>query len=123
MLRSAEVMHTTGDDIDVAYNTLGEATAPPVVLISGLGAQLIAWDDAFCQQLVIEACSSFGSTIEMSVSRAISLTVPRLIHRRRRLVPHRQPPTRSLRWRPTRRASSTTSDSALRMWSGSRWAG
>ena len=52
MLRSAEVMHTAVGDIDVAYNTLGEATDPPVVLISGLGAQLIAWDDAFCQELV-----------------------------------------------------------------------
>ena len=39
-------------DIDIAYNTLGEATDPPVLLISGLGAQLIAWDDAFCQELV-----------------------------------------------------------------------
>jgi pimeloyl-ACP methyl ester carboxylesterase len=45
-------MHTTVGDIDLAYNTLGEPTDPPVVLISGLGAQLIAWDDAFCQQLV-----------------------------------------------------------------------
>ena len=45
-------MHTTVGEIDVAYNTLGEASGPPVVLISGLGAQLIAWDDAFCQQLV-----------------------------------------------------------------------
>jgi pimeloyl-ACP methyl ester carboxylesterase len=52
MLRSAEVLHTRVGDIDVAYNTVGEATDPPVVLISGLGAQLIAWDDAFCQQLV-----------------------------------------------------------------------
>ena len=39
-------------DIDIAYNTLGKAADPPVVLISGLGAQLIAWDDAFCQELV-----------------------------------------------------------------------
>ena len=45
-------MHTTVGDIDVAYTTLGEATEPPVVLISGLGAQLIAWDDDFCQQPV-----------------------------------------------------------------------
>jgi hypothetical protein len=29
MLRSAEVMHTTVGDIDVAYNTLGEASDPP----------------------------------------------------------------------------------------------
>jgi pimeloyl-ACP methyl ester carboxylesterase len=52
MLPSAEVAHTAVGDIDVAYNTLGKATDPPVVLISGLGAQLIAWDDAFCQELV-----------------------------------------------------------------------
>lgn len=50
MLGSPEVTHTAVGDIDVACNTLGEATDPPVVLISG--AQLIAWDDAFCQQLV-----------------------------------------------------------------------
>jgi len=52
MLPSAEVLYTAVGDIDIAYNTLGEATDPPVLLISGLGAQLIAWDDAFCQELV-----------------------------------------------------------------------
>jgi pimeloyl-ACP methyl ester carboxylesterase len=52
MLPSAEVLHTAVGDIDIAYNTLGKMTDPPVLLISGLGAQLIAWDDAFCQELV-----------------------------------------------------------------------
>src|SRR5215211_9145884 len=52
MLPSAEVQHTAVGDIDIAYNTVGKPTDPPVLLISGLGAQLIAWDDAFCQQLV-----------------------------------------------------------------------
>src|SRR5215204_4204626 len=52
MLPSAEVQHTAVGDIDIAYNTLGEGSDPPVLLISGLGAQLIAWDDAFCQELV-----------------------------------------------------------------------
>ncbi len=52
MLPSAEVLHTAVGDIDIAYNTLGKATDPPVLLISGLGAQLIAWDDAFCNELV-----------------------------------------------------------------------
>jgi pimeloyl-ACP methyl ester carboxylesterase len=52
VLPSAEVLHTAVGDIDIAYNTLGNATDPPVVLISGLGAQLIHWDDAFCQELV-----------------------------------------------------------------------
>ncbi len=41
-----------GGDIDIAYNTLGNAADPPVVLISGLGAQLITWDEAFCQEII-----------------------------------------------------------------------
>src|SRR5215204_180828 len=52
MLPSAEVQHTAVGDIHIAYNTLGKPIDPPVLLISGLGAQLIAWDDAFCQELV-----------------------------------------------------------------------
>ena len=52
MFPSAEVLHTAVGDIDIAYNTLGKATDPPVLLIAGLGGQLIAWDDAFCQELV-----------------------------------------------------------------------
>jgi pimeloyl-ACP methyl ester carboxylesterase len=52
MLPSAEVLHMAVGDIDIAYNTLGKPTDPPVLLISGLGGQLIAWDDAFCQELV-----------------------------------------------------------------------
>jgi pimeloyl-ACP methyl ester carboxylesterase len=38
--------------IDIAYERLGEPSAPPVVLVMGLGAQLIAWPDGFCDELV-----------------------------------------------------------------------
>jgi len=38
--------------IDIAYERLGDAHAPPVLLIMGLGAQLIAWPDGFCAELV-----------------------------------------------------------------------
>jgi pimeloyl-ACP methyl ester carboxylesterase len=37
--------------IDIHYETLGDAADPPMLLIMGLGAQLIAWDDELCQQL------------------------------------------------------------------------
>jgi pimeloyl-ACP methyl ester carboxylesterase len=37
--------------IDIVYDTFGEATAPPMLLVMGLGEQLIAWDDAFCEAL------------------------------------------------------------------------
>jgi pimeloyl-ACP methyl ester carboxylesterase len=38
--------------IDLAYERLGAPPAPPVLLIMGLGAQLIAWPDGFCDELV-----------------------------------------------------------------------
>lgn len=38
--------------IDIAYERLGDPHAPPVLLIMGVGAQLIAWPDGFCDELV-----------------------------------------------------------------------
>jgi len=38
--------------IDIAYERLGDPHAPPVLLIMGMGAQLIAWPDGFCDELV-----------------------------------------------------------------------
>jgi pimeloyl-ACP methyl ester carboxylesterase len=38
--------------IDIAYERLGDPQAPPVLLLMGVGAQLIAWPDGFCDQLV-----------------------------------------------------------------------
>jgi pimeloyl-ACP methyl ester carboxylesterase len=40
--------------IDIAYERLGDPKAPPVLLIMGLSAQLIAWPDDFCQALVAQ---------------------------------------------------------------------
>ncbi len=37
--------------IDIAYDTFGDASAPPMLLVMGLGEQLIAWDDEFCVAL------------------------------------------------------------------------
>ncbi len=37
--------------ISLEYETLGDPAAPPVLLIMGLGAQLIRWPDAFCRGL------------------------------------------------------------------------
>jgi pimeloyl-ACP methyl ester carboxylesterase len=38
-------------DITIAYETFGDAADPPVLLIMGLGAQLLSWYEDFCQQL------------------------------------------------------------------------
>jgi pimeloyl-ACP methyl ester carboxylesterase len=38
--------------IDIAYERLGDPSAPPVLLIMGLGAQLIGWPEGLCDLLV-----------------------------------------------------------------------
>ena len=37
--------------IDIEYEALGDPKATPLLLVTGLGAQLITWDDDFCAQL------------------------------------------------------------------------
>jgi pimeloyl-ACP methyl ester carboxylesterase len=37
--------------IELEYELFGDEGAPPLLLVMGLGAQMIAWDDAFCTQL------------------------------------------------------------------------
>jgi pimeloyl-ACP methyl ester carboxylesterase len=37
--------------IDLCYEIFGDADADPMLLIMGLGAQMIHWDDDFCRQL------------------------------------------------------------------------
>lgn len=38
--------------LDIAYEQLGDPQHPPVLLIMGLGAQLVAWPDELCESLV-----------------------------------------------------------------------
>jgi pimeloyl-ACP methyl ester carboxylesterase len=37
--------------IELAYETFGDPAAPPVVLVMGLGTQMLAWPDALCEQI------------------------------------------------------------------------
>src|SRR5258708_6904985 len=37
--------------IDLCYEIFGDASAEPMLLIMGLGGQMILWDDDFCRQL------------------------------------------------------------------------
>jgi pimeloyl-ACP methyl ester carboxylesterase len=42
----------SANGIDIEYETAGNPLDPPLLLIMGLGAQLIAWDDEFVEELV-----------------------------------------------------------------------
>jgi pimeloyl-ACP methyl ester carboxylesterase len=37
--------------IEIAYDTFGHQSDPPILLIIGLGVQMILWDEKFCKQL------------------------------------------------------------------------
>ncbi len=38
-------------NVEIAYDTFGNPSSPPMLLIMGLGAQMIRWDEAFCKIL------------------------------------------------------------------------
>ena len=40
------------NDIEIEYETFGEPSSKPLLLIMGLGAQMINWDEEFCEKLV-----------------------------------------------------------------------
>ncbi|BEP71254.1 MULTISPECIES: alpha/beta fold hydrolase [unclassified Variovorax] len=42
---------TRANGIELAWDSFGDPEAPPLLLVMGLGAQMVAWDDAFCAAL------------------------------------------------------------------------
>jgi pimeloyl-ACP methyl ester carboxylesterase len=43
--------NVNANGIRIEYDTIGNPSAPPLLLIMGLGGQLIHWDEGFCRQL------------------------------------------------------------------------
>lgn len=46
--------NVTANGILIEYDTLGDKSGRPILLITGIGCQLIHWSDEFCQQLADE---------------------------------------------------------------------
>jgi pimeloyl-ACP methyl ester carboxylesterase len=46
-----ELKTVPANGIEIAYETFGDPGAPPIVLVMGLGTQMLAWPDAFCTDL------------------------------------------------------------------------
>ncbi len=46
-----EAMVVNANDIEIVYDAFGNPEAPPILLIMGLGRQMISWDNQFCTQL------------------------------------------------------------------------
>lgn len=48
------VRTAAANGIEIAYETFGDPTAPPIVLVMGLGTQMLAWPDEMCAALADE---------------------------------------------------------------------
>ena len=73
--------------ITIEYESLGDPAAPPILLIMGLGMQLIAWPDAFCQGLVER-----GFRVIRFDNRDCGLSSKIHVRRQPNLVPRSPPP-------------------------------
>jgi pimeloyl-ACP methyl ester carboxylesterase len=49
--RHAAAAYAKSNGIELCYDTFGDPKARPIVLIMGLAAQMIAWDEEFCAEL------------------------------------------------------------------------
>lgn len=47
----AEQFCDVGNGVTLCYETFGDAARPPLLLIMGLGSQMIVWNEEFCQGL------------------------------------------------------------------------
>jgi pimeloyl-ACP methyl ester carboxylesterase len=47
----ASMPRANANGIQLEYDTFGEAGSPPLLLIAGLGMQMMGWDDEFCRLL------------------------------------------------------------------------
>jgi pimeloyl-ACP methyl ester carboxylesterase len=47
----AEQFATIGDDLEICFETFGDPGDPAMLLVMGLGTQMLGWPDAFCELL------------------------------------------------------------------------
>src|SRR4051794_18235943 len=47
----AEQLCRVSPEIELCYETFGDAADPPMLMVMGLAAQMIAWPDEFCREL------------------------------------------------------------------------
>ena len=115
-----ERVQTNG--IELVYEQIGDLDEPPLLLVMGLGMQLIHWDLELC-----EAIAERGFRVirfdnrDSGLSTKIDAPAPPISADPGQ--PHRRRPTCSATWPPTRSVCSTTWASTAPTWSARRWAG
>jgi pimeloyl-ACP methyl ester carboxylesterase len=47
----SEQIATIGEDLEICFETFGDPADPAMLLVMGLGTQMLGWPDAFCERL------------------------------------------------------------------------
>src|ERR1700722_10399825 len=91
MFMDIKYVHANG--LEIAYETFGDPAHPPLVLVMGLGTQLVGWPEPFCRALAAEGfyVVRFDNRDIGQSSRLDELGVPDVI---RVALRRRQPPYR-----------------------------
>jgi pimeloyl-ACP methyl ester carboxylesterase len=50
-MQSSDIQRAQVGDLEIAYETFGDAGDPPILLVMGLATQMIGWPDEFCAGL------------------------------------------------------------------------
>ena len=113
--------------ITLEYESLGDPAAPAVLLVMGLGMQLVAWPDPFCERLVQQGFRVVRfDNRDCGLSQKLDeLGTPRIGRAMLRALLGPAGPValrRSTTWRATRSGSWTRSASRPRTSSAPRWA-
>ena len=66
-------------EIEIHYEDLGSPDDPPVLLIMGLGAQLVLWREEFCQKLVDLGYRVMGLSTKLHGRHVEGNLIPRLL--------------------------------------------
>ncbi len=76
-----ELRRVPSNGIEIAYETFGDPSDPPIVLVMGLGTQMLAWPEPFCEDLAARGhhVVRFDNRDVGASTHLRHLTAPRLI--------------------------------------------
>src|SRR3954447_8464617 len=98
-------------ELDICYETFGDPSDPAMLLIMGLGTQMVAWHADFCAELAGRGFFVIRHD-NRDIGRSTRLSQLRVPSRLQLAKRDATRPTRSPTWPPTASACSTTSASS-----------
>ena len=109
-------------DIEICFETFGDPADPAVLLVMGLGTQMLGWHEDFCTDLAGRGFHVIRYDNRDIGRSTILSSAPSRPSARSCAATSAPPRTAWPRWPPTASACSTTSRSSAPTSSASRWA-